>query len=90
MKNFFKNLKIKTLNDIANGKISYDKLDDILKEDKDIILEAIRHESFVYYDVPNKLKNDRDIVLSSLKKYGLMLEFVSDELKKIGKSYLQR
>ena len=81
-KEFYKNLKSKTLNDIATGKITYDKLDDILREDKEIVLEAIRHESFVYYDVPDILKDDREIVLASLKKYGLMLEFVSDKLKK--------
>ncbi len=80
-KEFYRSLKSKTLNDIANGKISYDKLDNILQEDKDIVLEAIRHESFVYYDVPESLKNDREIVIASLKKYGLMLEFVSDQLK---------
>ena len=72
-KEFYRSLKSKTLNDIANGKISYDKLDNILQEDKDIALEAIRHESFVYYDVPKSLKNDREIVIASLKKYGLML-----------------
>ena len=81
-KEFYKKLKSKTLNDIASGKITYDKLDNILREDKEIVLEAIRHESFVYYDVPENLKDDREIVLASLKKYGLMLEFVSDELKK--------
>ena len=81
-KEFYRSLKSKTLNDIANGKISYDKLDNILQEDKDIVLEAIRHESFVYYDVPESLKNDREIVIASLKKYGLMLEFVSDKFKK--------
>ena len=46
-KEFYKNLKLKTLNDITNGKITYDKLDNILKGDKEITLEAIRHESFV-------------------------------------------
>ena len=78
-KEFYKNLKSKTLNDIATGKITYDKLDNILQEDKEIVLEAIRHESFVYYDVPQSLKDDREIVIASLKKYGLMLEFVSDK-----------
>ena len=81
-KEFYKKLKSKTLNDIASGKITYDKLDNILRADKEIVLEAIRHESFVYYDVPEILKDDREIVLASLKKYGLMLEFVSDKLKK--------
>ena len=66
-KEFYKNLKLKTLNDISNGKITYEKLDDILKEDKEIILKAIHHESFVYYDVPQSLKNDREIVLESVK-----------------------
>ena len=69
-KKIYKNLKLKTLNDIATGKITFDKLDNILREDKEIILEAIRHESFVYYDVPESLKDDREIVLASLKKYG--------------------
>ena len=54
-KEFYKNLKSKTLNDIASGKITYDKLDYILRADKEIVLEAIRHESFVYYDVPKSL-----------------------------------
>ena len=43
-KEFYKNLKSKTLSDIA-VKITYDKLDNILQEDKEIVLEAIRHES---------------------------------------------
>ena len=37
-KEFYKNLKLKTLNDISNGKITYEKLDDILKEDIDILM----------------------------------------------------
>ena len=70
-KEFYKNLKSKTLSDIASGKITYDKLDNILQEDKEIVLEAIRHESFVYYDVPQSLKDDREIVIASLKKLSL-------------------
>ena len=46
-KEFYKNLKSKILNDIASGKITYDKLDNILRTDKEIVLEAIRHERFV-------------------------------------------
>ena len=34
-KEFYKKLKSKTLNDIACGKITYDKLDNILRADKD-------------------------------------------------------
>ena len=40
-KEFYKNLKSKTLNDIATGKITYDKLDKILQEDKEIILSHL-------------------------------------------------
>ena len=40
-KEFYKSLKSKILKDIAGGKITYDKLDNILREDKEIVLELI-------------------------------------------------
>ena len=39
-KKFYKKLKSKTLNDIASGKITYDRLDNILRADKEIVLEV--------------------------------------------------
>ena len=78
---FYKQLKKKTLEDLCLNKVSYNKLDKILRSDKDIALEAIKHERFVYYDVPNNLKKNREIILASVKKYGLILEFVPNKFK---------
>jgi len=55
---------------------------DVLKADREIVLEAIRNSRGDALEwASNELKGDREIVLEAVSKYGSNLQYASDKLK---------
>jgi len=49
-----------------------------LKDDKDIVLTAVKNNGFALISASEKLKNDKNIVFEAVKEYGFALRFASD------------
>ena len=55
---------------------------DELKNDKNIVMEAVKQYGGALYFASDELKNDKSIVMEAVKQDGSALDFASDELKK--------
>lgn len=52
-----------------------------LRDDKELILEAVKNDGINLCWASDRLKNDKEIVLTAVEYDGKSLEFASDELK---------
>jgi serine/threonine protein kinase len=52
-----------------------------LKDDKDVVLEAVKQDGLFLVFASDKLKDDKDVVLEAVKQDGDSLVFASDKLK---------
>ncbi len=52
-----------------------------LKNDKEVVLEAVKTNGFALNDASEELKSDKEIVLEAVKKVGLALGYASEELQ---------
>ena len=52
-----------------------------LKDDKEIVLEAVKHNGYALEYANKKFKDDKDVVLEAVKKNGTVLFFASKNLK---------
>ena len=54
---------------------------DKLKDDKEVVIEAIKRNGLALEFASDRLKDDKDIVIEAVKNNGFALEFASDRLK---------
>lgn len=54
---------------------------DRLKNDKEIVLEAVKANGYALQFASDELKSDKEIVLKAVKESGYALKYASDELK---------
>lgn len=52
-----------------------------LRDDKDIMTEAVRHHEEAYIQASERLKHDRELVLAAVSSFGRVLEHVPDHFK---------
>ena len=52
-----------------------------LRNDKEVVLEAIKQNPAAFYYASNELKNDKEVALEAIKQDELAFYFVSDALK---------
>jgi hypothetical protein len=61
--------------------LQLDFASDQLKNDKDVVLEAVKQNDYALYYASEQLKNDKDIVLEAVKQDGDAIRYASDELQ---------
>ena len=66
---------------IQSGDKSLEALSDELRNDRKVVLAAIKKEGYKLEYASDELRNDREIVLAALSNYGNALEYASDELR---------
>jgi len=54
---------------------------DNFRNDKEVVLEAVKIQGFSLKNASDELKEDKDVVLEAVKQHGWSLEFASDKLK---------
>ena len=52
-----------------------------LKNDKEVVLNAVQKNGAVLEYASDELKNDKEVVLQAIQIYACSLKYVSDELK---------
>ena len=55
---------------------------DWLRNDRDLVLAAVKQDGRSLWDASEELRNDRGIVLAAVKQDGTALYYASEELKK--------
>jgi predicted glutamine amidotransferase len=54
---------------------------DKFRDDKDVVLAAVKKDGYSLFDASNRLQNDKEIVLAAVNESGEALQFASDCLK---------
>ena len=73
--------KFITIDELQHGKKSLKDMDAHLRDDKDIVLEAVKQNGWVLYYASQRLKDDKDIILEAVKQDYLALEYASERLQ---------
>lgn len=73
--------KRKILNDIERDEAVFQNIDEVLKNDKDFMLEAIQINPYVFNFINDKFKNDEEFMLLAIENNSETIEYASDELK---------
>ena len=59
----------------------FDRISDRIKNNKEMVLEIIKHDGLFYCFVSEKLRNDRDFLLKMIRINPNIVEYLSDKLK---------
>ena len=69
------------LNGIKKFNFPLQYVSNILKNDKEIVTEAIKQDRTNLDKISNNLKNDKEFILNGIKKFNFPLQYVSNILK---------
>lgn len=86
MRNFIKNIifnlnKKQIIDVLKTGKKLPQDAALLWKDDKDVMLTAIKQDPYVLLWVSQRLKKDKDVVLAAIEQQGQLLMYASDILK---------
>ena len=69
------------LKKISLGEINFEDLESKFRQERDIVIEALKHDRWALLYAADKFKKDKDIVLRTVKNNGLALELADDNLR---------
>lgn len=69
--------KIKLLNEIASGNCLYKDLPTELKEDRELLIEALKHDGSNIQYASSSFSSDKEVILASLKTYEHVYDFMN-------------
>lgn len=71
---------LEIISKVRRGDEYLEFLSDILRDDKQIVIEAVRHDQWALYYTSDRLRNDKEVVLAAVSSYAGSLFCASEEL----------
>jgi hypothetical protein len=73
--------RVEVINEIKMWAGALEQFSDVIKDDKEVVLTAVKKISWTLEFASDRLKDDKDVVLASIKEYEHGLKFASERLR---------
>ena len=73
--------KEEAIKQLLNGENFENKLFDLFRGDKEVVLEAVKQDGWALEYASDELKNDKEVILEAVKQNGQALQCASNDLR---------